>query len=158
MKIFLCIIAIIILIVVHSLIAFYVDKLRALKGDRVTNFSLVPFCNMYLLGKYVYGFVVGIIFFIAVFFVVDFTITVDGVKYGLTILNNNLRSILFIVYFIVTIFTIVCASRRYNYQTRGKDRFKFVDLIYYLKETLWIVLLFIIIYAFLFFVIGYTKI
>ncbi len=158
MKIFLLIIAIIILIVVHSLIAYYIDKFKALKGEKITNFSLVPFCNMYLLGKHVFNIILGIIFFIAVFFVVDLTITVEGVKYGITIVNDNLRSALFIIYFIVTIFTLVFASRRYNYQTRGKDRFRFEDLIYYLKETLWIVLLFIIVYAFLFFIIGYTNI
>lgn len=157
MKIILCIFAIIILIVVHSLIAFYVDKFKVLKGDRISNFSLVPFSNMYLLGKYVFNILIGVILFIALFFVVNFTITLDDIKYGVTILNSNLRSVLFIVYFIVTIFTLVYASRKYNYLTRGKDRFKFVDLIYYLKETLWIVLLFVIIYAFLFFVVGYTK-
>ena len=158
MKIFLFILALLILIVVHTLIAFYIDKFKNLQGERITNFSLVPFCNMYLLGKHVFNIVMGVIFFIALFFVVDFTITVEGVKYGITILNNNLRCVLFIIYFIVTIFTLVFASRRYNYQTRGKDRFKFEDLIYYLKETLWIVLFFLIIYAFLFFIIGYTRI
>ena len=53
MKIVLCIIALIILLVIHSLIAYYVDKFKMLKGDKVTNWSLVPFANIFLLGKYV---------------------------------------------------------------------------------------------------------
>lgn len=158
MKIVLCIIALIILIVIHSLIAYYVDKFKMLKGDKVTNWSLVPFANIFLLGKYVLNFLSGILLFIALIIVSNYTILVDNVRYGLTIIDNNVRTVLFIVYFIIIVFTLVFANRKYNALTRYKDMFKFERLIYYLKESLWILLFFVIIYAFLIFVIGYSKI
>ena len=158
MKIVLCIIALIILIVIHALIGYYVDKFKMLKKDKVTNWSLVPFANIFLLGKYVLNFVSGILLFIALIIVSNYTILVDNVRYGITLIDNNVRTILFIVYFIIIVFTLVFANRKYNALTRYKDMFKFERLIYYLKETLWILLFFVIIYAFLVFVIGYSKI
>lgn len=149
MKIFFCVIFIIILVIVHSLIGLYVDKFKSLKKEPITNWSLVPFSNVYLLGKYTFNWIIGILLFIALFFVVDFSITIVDTKYGITILNDNLRYILFIVYFIIIIFTLVCSVRKYNLLTKNKNKFKIDDIIYYLRESLWILILFVIIYLFI---------
>ena len=152
MKIFLMIVGILILVLVHAFIGMYIDKLKFLKGESRTNWELIPFANVYLLGKHTFNRVVGIILFILLFFVVDWTITLFGSRYGFMLFNDNFRHLLFVLYFIVIVVVFICAAVRYNSLTDNKDRFKFVDLIYYLKETLCILVLLIAIYLFILFV------
>ena len=148
MKIVFWVLVIIVLVFLHALIGLYVDKFKVLKKEQITNWSLIPFTNMYLLGKHTFNRIVGVLLLIALFFVVDFTITIVDTKYGLTILNDTLRHTLFIVYFVITVFILVCSVRKYNVITKGKDTFKFDNIIYYIKETLWILALLVAIYLF----------
>lgn len=138
----------------HSLIAMYVDKLRFLKRKPMTNWGLIPFANMYLLGTYAIDVIVGILLFVLLFFAVDFSITLFGVKYGFSILTDTARQILFFIYFIGTICLLVYSASKYNKFTNNKDRFYLDDIIYYLKETLWIVIFCIVLYLFIMFVVG----
>lgn len=138
----------------HSLIGMYVDKLRLLRRKPMTNWALVPFANMYLLGTYAIDVIVGILLFVLLFFAVDFSITLFDVKYGFSILTDTARQILFFIYFIGTICLLVYSSSKYNKLTNHKDKFYLDDIIYYLKETLWIVIFCIVLYLFIMFVVG----
>ena len=152
MKIFLCIISIIVAVILHAIIGMYIDKLKLLKGEPRTNWELVPFTNVYLLGKHTFNRVVGFILFVCLFFVVNWTITLFGQRFGFMIFNDSLRHILFTIYLIIIVIILICAMVKYNRLTDGKDRFQFIDLVYYLKETLWILIFFVAIYLFILFV------
>lgn len=149
MKIIFWVLAIIVLVFMHSLIGLCVDKFKILKNEKITNWSFIPFVNVYLLGKHTFNRVIGFLLFIALFFVIDFSITIVGTKYGITIFDDEQRQKLFIVYFIIAVFTIVCSVRKYNVITKGKKMFKFDSMIYYIKETLWILALLVAIYVFI---------
>lgn len=138
----------------HPLIGMYVDKLRFVNHESRTNYALVPFTNMYLLGKYAFDVLVGIVLLVISFLAMDFSITVFGVKYGFSILSDALRTMLYVIYFIATICILVYTGKKYARITNYKDKIDLDDLIYYIKETLWIIVLFIAIYLFAMFVIG----
>ena len=148
------IISIIIGICMHSLIAMYIDKLRHLHHKGRTNWALVPFTNVYLLGKYAFDIIVGVVLFVVLFFVVDFSVTFFDNTYGFSLFTDNARTILFIVYFVVILGILYYSSLKYNKATKNKDRFSFNSIIYYLKETLWIVILCIAIYLTAMFIVG----
>ena len=152
MKIFLCIVSIIVAIILHALIGMYIDKLKFIKGESRTNWELIPFTNLYLLGKHTFNRVVGAILFVCAFFVVNWTITLYGEQFGFMIFNDTLRHILFVIYLIVVIIILICAIVKYNSLTEDNDRFKLIDLVYYLKETLWILAFFVAIYLFILFI------
>ena len=115
---------------------------------------LIPFTNVYLLGKYAFDTLVGIILFIGLFFAVDFSITVFGVKYGYAILSDTIRHIVYVIYFIVVLCILFYTGTKYARITKHTDKIDIDDLIYYIKETLWIIIFFIAIYLFAMFVIG----
>lgn len=153
MKLFL-IISIIIGIFMHSFIAMYIDKLRLLYKKARTNWALIPFANMYLLGKYAVDIILGVILLILLFVVVNYSVTFFDITYSISLFTDKVRTILFVIYFIGTICLLVYASGKYNKATSYKDRFDFDDIVYYIKETLWIVLFFIAIYFFILFIVG----
>ena len=153
MKLFLGI-SIIIGIFMHSFIAMYIDKLRLLYKKARTNWALVPFVNMYLLGKYAVDIILGVILFLLLAVVVNYSVTFFDITYSISLFTNKIRTVLFVVYFIGTICLLFYASGKYNKATNYKDRFDFDDIVYYIKETLWIVLFFIAIYFFALFIVG----
>ena len=140
------IILIILAIFVHSLIALYIDKYRILNREEKTNYALIPFVNVYLFGKYVFNRLTGVVLLICLIFVTDFSINLFGVKYGFSILPSNIRTILFITYSIAFILLVIYSIRNYNAITNEKDKFKFENMFYYLKETLWIVIFLTLVY------------
>lgn len=148
------IISIIIGVCMHSIIAMYIDKLRLLYKKARTNWALVPFVNMYLLGKYAVDIILGVILFVLLFVVINFSVTFFDITYSISLFTDRIRTILYVVYFIATICLLVYASSKYNKATNYKDRFDIDDIIYYIKETLWIVVLFIAIYLFALFIVG----
>ena len=148
------IISIIIGFFMHSFIGMYVDKMRFASHESRTNYGLLPFTNVYLLGKYALDSLVGIILFIALFFAVDFSITVFGVKYGYAILTDTVRHIVYVIYFIVVLCILFYTGSKYARITNHTDKIDIDDLIYYIKETLWLIILFIALYLFAMFVIG----
>ena len=145
---------ILIAIVLHALIGLYVDKLKLLEKDRLTNYSLLPFSNVYLLGKYTFNWVIGFILVLILLLVSDYTIFILGKEYGFQIISEGVRKIFFDIYFIVILVVLFLAVRKYNAATKGKDRLSFDDLIYYLKESIWIAIFFIAIYLFVLFIIS----
>lgn len=148
------IILIAIAICLHSLIALYIDKYKIIEEDEITNYALIPFINLYLLGKYVFNEIIGIALFIFSFFVVDFNIVIFKHEYGIEILPTTTRIILFIIYVLIIIITLIYGIKKYNVLTGYKDKFDIDDIIYYLKETIWITIFFIAIYLFAMFIIG----
>ena len=88
------IISLLVGVCMHSLIGMYVDKLRFINRKPKTNFALIPFTNMYLLGTYAVDVILGILLFVLLFFAVDLSITVFNVKYSISILTDTARKIL----------------------------------------------------------------
>ena len=148
------IISIIIGVCMHSIIGMYIDKFRNLRRKKRTNWALVPFANMYLLGKYVIDIIVGVVLFVVLFLVVRLSVTFFDSTYSISLFTDGARTILYVIYFIVTLGILVYASGKYNKLTNYKDRFDLDDIIYYLRETLWIVIFCIAIYLFAMFIIG----
>ena len=148
------IISLLVGVCMHSLIGMYVDKLRFINHKPKTNFALIPFTNMYLLGTYAVDVILGILLFVLLFFAVDLSITVFNVKYSISILTDTARKILYFLYFVGTVCLLVYASNKYNRITKFKNRFYLDDIIYYVKETLWIVVFCIVLYLFVMFVVG----
>ncbi len=145
---------ILVAIVLHSLIGLYVDKLKILRKDRLTNYSLLPFSNVYMLGKYTFNWVIGFILLLILLLVSDYTITFLDKEYGVQLISEGVRKIFFDIYFIIILVVLFLAVRKYNGDTRGKDRLSFNNLAYYLKESIWIALFFIGIYLFVLFIIS----
>ena len=141
-------------IVVHALIGYYVDKLKIVNNDRLTNYSLIPFFNVFLLGKYVFNEFVGILLFVVLFFVAKFKYVFASKEYGFSILTNNARHLCFVLYFVIVVCIIFLASRKYNGDTKYKDRLSLEKLVYYLRESIWLAIFFIAIYLFILFVIS----
>ena len=148
------IISLIVFVCIHSLIAMYIDKLRFVGREHRTNFALIPFCNVYLLGRYAFDVIVGIVLFVGLFFVADFSVALFNVKYGFSILSGYTRYILFVIYFLAIVCILFYVSGKYNRFTNYKDRFDVDDIIYYVKETFWILVLCTSIYFFAWFVVG----
>lgn len=148
------IISLIIGLCMHSFIGMYVDKLRFVNHEGRTNYALIPFTNVYLLGKYAVDSLLGIVLFVCLFFAVDFSVTIFDVKYGYAILTDTVRHVLFLIYFIVIIGILVYTGKKYAVITNYKDKIDIDDIIYYIKETLWIILFVIALYLFAMFVIG----
>ena len=148
------IISLIIGFFMHSFIGMYVDKMRFVNHEARTNYGLLPFTNVYLLGKYAFDTLIGLILFVGLFFAVDFSITAFGVKYGYAILSDTVRHIVYIIYFIVVLCILIYTGSKYARITNHTDRIDIDDLIYYIKETLWLIIFFIALYLFAMFVIG----
>ena len=148
------IISLIIGVCMHSLIGMYIDKLRFVNHEPRTNYALVPFTNVYLLGKYALDIIVGVVLFVVLLFAVNFSVTIFDVKYGITILNDTVRHVLYLIYFLVIVCILFYTSNKYNRITNYKDRLDIDDIVYYIKETLWIVVLFVALYLFAMFIIG----
>ena len=142
------ILIIVALISMHIFIAMYVDKLGYLEGKGKNNWGLIPFTNVYLLGKRTFNIIVGIILFIALFFVVPLDFTIFGLK-DYTILGPSLRHILFIIYIFIILAVMLVAIHRYDKATDYSDKFDKDDLLYYLKEVFWIIVLGLVIYFFM---------
>lgn len=148
------IISLIIVFCLHPIIAMYVDKFRIVNHESRTNYALIPFANIYLLGKYAFDVLVGIVLLIVLVLGVDYSITIFGVKYGFSIIPTALRITLYLISFVAAIVLVVCSAMKYSRITKHKDRIDIDDLIYYIKETLWIIVFVAAIYLFAMFVIG----
>ena len=142
----------IVFIFIHAFMALYIDRLSYAKTGKSTNWELVPFANVYLIGKYAYNRIIGAILFVCLFFVVKWEITLLGAKYGLNIIPPVLRTILFVLYLIIIIGVLIHAVGEYNRLTENKDPFKWYDLVYFIKETIWLIVLFVAIYLFAIFI------
>ena len=140
------IVLIVLAVFVHSLLGLYIDKYKVLSSERVNNYSLIPFANVYLFGKCVFNRIVGIVLLIALIFVVDFSVILFGIKYGFSILPDGIRSIMFLIYAVGFVILLIYSIRKYNAITNEKDKFKFENMFYYLKETLWIVIFLAVVY------------
>jgi hypothetical protein len=148
------IISLIIVMCMHPMIGMYVDKMRFVNHEARTNYALIPFANVYLLGKYAVDVLIGIAMLIITVLGMRYFVTVFGVKYGFNLLPNAIRITLYIISFIATIILLVYVAMKYARITNHKDRIDLDDLIYYIKETLWIIILFVAVYLFAMFVIG----
>lgn len=147
-KTILIVLIVIAMISMHIFIAMYVDKLNSLEGKGKNNWALIPFTNVYLLGAKAVHFVLGIILFIGLFFVVPLDFSIFGLS-DYTILGDNLRHILFVFYIFVILAVMLIAIHKYDKMTNYNDKFDRNDLIYYLREVFWIIVLGLVIYFFM---------
>ncbi len=148
------IISIIIVLCMHPMIGMYVDKMRFVNHEARTNWALIPFTNVYLLGKYAFDFLIGIALFIITILGMRYSVTILGEKYGFSLLPNTLRITLYIISFIATVALLIYIAVKYARITNHKDKINLDDLIYYIKETLWIIVFVVAVYLFAMFVIG----
>lgn len=138
----------------HSLIGMYVDKMRFVNHEGRTNYALIPFANVYLLGKYAVDVLLGIVLFVGAILAVDFSVTLFDVKYGYAILADTLRHIIYLLYFIAVVCVLVYTGSKYARITNHTDKIDIDDIIYYIKETLWIIIFCIAVYLFAMFIVG----
>ena len=148
------IISLIIVMCMHPLIGMYVDKMRFVNHEARTNYALIPFANVYLLGKYAFDVLIGIAMFIVTVLGMRYFVTVFGVKYGFNLLPSALRIVLYIISFVASVCLLIYVAMKYARITNHKDKIDLDDLIYYIKETIWIIIFFVAIYLFAMFVIG----
>lgn len=148
------IISLIILICIHPFIGMYVDKMRFVNHEARTNYALIPFTNVYLLGKYAFDVLIGLALLIVTVLGMRYFVTIFGVKYGFDLLPSTIRIVLYIISFIATICLLIYIGIKYAKITNHKDRIDIDDLIYYIKETVWIIIFFAAIYLFAMFIIG----
>ncbi len=149
------ILAIISIVILHSFIALYIDRLNHIKGNSNTNWGLIPFANVYLLGELVFNKLVGVIMFIGSILSIDYHITLLGTRYGFDLIPNSLRITLFIIVLAITIILLIFAAIEYG-KTVGNNKYVGNDLIFYIKETLWILVLIIAIYVLFFIIKKYS--
>lgn len=155
MEKFMIILAIIAIVILHSFIALYIDRLNLIKGNSSTNWGLIPLVNIYLLGDLVFNKLIGVILFIVSTISVDYHITLLGTRYGFDIIPYSLRITLFIIVLIMTIILLIFAIIEYG-KTAGNNKFIGNDLTFFIKETLWILILIIAIYVFFFIIKKYS--
>ena len=114
MEKFIIILAIISIVILHSFIALYIDRLNYIRGNSSTNWGLIPFVNVYLLGEALFNKLVGVLLFIVSIVSVDWHITLLGKTYGFDILPIHYRLTLFIILLIVVIIFLVYAAVIYD--------------------------------------------
>lgn len=155
MEKFMIILAIVSIVILHSFIALYIDRLNHIKGNSSTNWGLIPFANIYLLGELIFNKLVGAILFIGSIISVDYHVTLLGNRYGFDIIPYSLRITLFIIVLILTIILLIFAIIEYG-KTVGNNKFIGNDLTFFIKETLWILVLVLVIYLFFFIIKKYS--
>lgn len=148
------IISLIIVMCMHPMIGMYVDKMRFVNHEARTNYALIPFANIYLLGKYAFDVLIGLALLIVTVLGTRYFVTIFGVKYGFDLLPSTIRIVLYIIAFITTICLLIYVGIKYAKITNHKDKIDIDDLIYYIKETVWIIILLVAVYLFAMFVIG----
>lgn len=155
MEKFIIILAIISIVILHSFIALYIDRLNHIKGNSSTNWGLIPFANVYLLGELLFNKLVGAILFIGSVLSVDYHVTLLGTRYGFDIIPYSLRITLFIIVLAITIILLIFAVIEYGKTVRN-NKYVGNDLTFFIKETLWILILIIVIYIFFFIIKKYS--
>ena len=139
--------AIISIVILHSFIALYIDRLNQIKGNSSTNWGSIPCVNVYLLGELLFNKLVGAILFIGSVLSIDYHITFLDTKYGFDIIPYSLRLTLFIIVLIITIILLIFAVLEYRETTKNNNSNNTVkDILFFIKETLWILVLIIAIY------------
>ncbi len=141
------ILAIVSIVILHSFIALYIDRLNSIKGNSSTNWGLIPFVNVYLLGEVLFNKLVGLILFIGSILSVDYHITLLGTRYGFDIIPYSLRITLFIIMLIITVILLIFAAIEYK-EVIKNNTYIGNELTFFIKETLWILVLIIVIYIF----------
>ena len=155
---FMSVLLIVAIVLLHSFIALYIDRTNRIKGNSGTNWGLIPLVNVYLLGELLFNKLTGAILFIGAFLSIDWHITLFGTKYGFTLLPIDYRITLLIIMIITVICLVVYAAVIYakvakdtnNYDDNGKD------LIFFIKETLWILVLVLVLYILYFIIKKYS--
>ena len=155
---FMSVLLIVAIVLLHSFIALYIDRTNRIKGNSGTNWGLIPLVNVYLLGESLFNKLMGAILFIGAFLSIDWHITLLGTKYGFDLLPIDYRITLLVIMVIVVICLVVYAAVIYakvakdtnNYDDNGKD------LIFFIKETLWILVLVLVLYILYFIIKKYS--
>lgn len=148
MEKFMIILAIISIVILHSFIALYIDRLNRIKGNSSTNWGLIPFTNIYLLGELLFNKLVGVILFIGSILSIDYHVTLLGNRYGFDIIPNGIRIALFTLMLIITIGLIIYSAIKCREVIKNNSKYEENDLIFFIKETLWILVLILVIYFF----------
>ena len=156
MNTFMIILLIVAIVILHSFIALYIDRIGHIKGNTSTNWGLIPFVNVYLLGEALFNKLVGVLLFIVSIVSVDWHITLLGKTYGFDILPIHYRLTLFIILLIVVIIFLVYAAVIYDRKVKKTNIQYGHDLLFFIKETLWILALVGALYLLLFIVSKYS--
>lgn len=122
------VIVLILVIVLYVVLGIVLNKLNKLMYGKGTAMAWIPLANIYLLGKLTVSKLLGWILLVVLFSISSYTTTIDGVAKSVTLLPENISSILSIVYngvvlvlFIYAIIKISKLKNKKNIDTLSSD-------------------------------------